>query len=114
MIQELPGKWRFTYKINEYGYRGASVGISSKYFETNIVILGDSYSFGHGVQDGEEYAAVMNGILKEHYNVINLAVGGYGLTQEIRRYYAFGQLYQPRLVLLQFAENDPEDIFLTV
>lgn len=109
MIQARPGKYRYIYKINAYNYRGKLVPISNSYSKQNIVILGDSCSFGHGVNDGEEYPAIISEKLKENYNVINLSVGGWGLTQQIRRYYEFGQLYLPKIVLLQFSSNDPED-----
>lgn len=109
MVQELPGKWKYEYQINEYGYRGPAVPISNAYDKKNILILGDSYSFGHGVCDGEEYAAVMRSRLQDNFNVINLAVGSYGLTQEIRRFYEFGQLYMPSVVFLQFCGNDLDD-----
>ena len=111
MVHERPGRWRFTYTTNEYQYRGKSIPISNRYDKPNIVILGDSYSFGAGVNDGDEYAAIMNEELEEHFNVVNLGVGGWGLAQEIRRYYEFGQLYSPRVVVLQFATNDPTDNF---
>lgn len=64
MIQACPGKWKFTYTINEYQYRGRMIPISNSYEKENIIILGDSYSFGHGVNDREEYAAIMANKLK--------------------------------------------------
>jgi hypothetical protein len=50
--------------------------------------------------------------LEPAYDVINLSVGGYGLTQQIRRFYEFGQLYDPKIVVLQFCANDPSDNML--
>jgi hypothetical protein len=73
--------------------------------------LGDSYAFGTGIDDGEEFAEVMRRSLNGGFEVINLSVAGYGLTQEIRRYYEFGQLYQPSYVILQFCQNDLIDNF---
>lgn len=105
----LSKRWQFIYTINAYGYRGPLVDISNKYYKKNIVVLGDSYAFGTGVNDGEEFPAIMQKILSEDYDVINLACGGYGLAQEIRRYYEFGELYLPRIVILQYCENDLED-----
>jgi hypothetical protein len=43
--------------------------------------------------------------------VTNLAVGGWGLTQHVRRYYEFGRLYSPGTVILQFCLNDLHDNF---
>ena len=109
MVHTLPGQWRYIYSINEYRYRGEAVPISDRYRETNVVVLGDSYTFGQGVQDNEVYTAVMQRILNPDFSVINLGVGGWGLTQQIRRYYEFGRLYEPRFVILQFSSNDPSD-----
>jgi hypothetical protein len=109
MVHARPGNYRLIYTINEYGYRGRPVPVAETYDVPNIVVLGDSYSFGHGVNDGEEYPAVMARELEGNYNVINLGVGGWGLTQHIRRYHDFGALYDPRVIILQFCGNDPTD-----
>lgn len=109
MDHYFPGKWHYVYTINSYGYRGPQISVSNHYPRKNIVILGDSYAFGTGVQDGEAFADVLQRDLKGQFDVINLGVGGYGLTQEIRRYYEFGQLYRPSYVILQFCQNDPMD-----
>jgi hypothetical protein len=109
MTHEQPGHWNFVYSVNSYGYRGPAVPISNVYGEPRIVVLGDSFSFGIGVADGEEYATVMANALKGRFKVANLGVPGWGLTQEIRRYYEFGQLYSPVVVILQFCINDLTD-----
>jgi hypothetical protein len=75
----------------------------------DVVVLGDSYSFGMGVSDGEEYPTVMRAHLSGRANVVNLGEPGWGLTQEIRRYYDTGAKYDPRIVVLQFCANDPYD-----
>ncbi|MFX0200415.1 MAG: hypothetical protein ACFFCW_30215 [Candidatus Hodarchaeota archaeon] len=111
MIHMRPGKWKFTYTINEFQYRGKLTPISNYYDKENIVILGDSSSFGMGVNDGDEYALIMAHKLKDNYNVINLSLPGSGLAQQIRRYYEFGQLYSPKILLLQFSLTDPIDNF---
>jgi lysophospholipase L1-like esterase len=104
---ELPGEWEFTYTTNENHSRGKVLSLSNSYDKKNIVVLGDSYAFGQGVNDNEEFASVLAQKLKEDYNIINLSVTGWALTQQIRRFYEFGQLYNPELVILQFCENDP-------
>lgn len=113
IVNMCPGRWRFIYTTNEYGCRGKAIPVSDSYDKDNIIILGDSFSFGLGVNDGEEYAALLSDHLKERYNVINLGCGGWGLTQEIRRYYDFGVLYKPKIAVLQFTGNDPDDNLLT-
>ena len=108
MIHELPGEWKYKYSINEHGHRGKSIPISNVYTKSSIIILGDSNSMGVGVDDEEVYSEVMSRQLTD-YNIINLSCGGWGLTQQIRRYYEFGKLYDPDVVILQFAANDPTD-----
>ena len=109
MVAALPGAWRFVYTTSEYGFRAPTMAVSNRYDRPNVVVLGDSYSFGNGVNDGEEYPAVLAGLLGACANVVNLGVPGYGLTQEIRLFYEFGQAYDPAIVVLQFSDNDPDD-----
>jgi len=109
MVAALPGAWRFVYTTSEYGFRAPTLAASNRYDRPNIVVLGDSYSFGNGVNDGEEYPAVLARLLGERAQVVNLGVPGYGLTQQIRLFYEFGQVYQPAIVVLQFSDNDPDD-----
>lgn len=112
MVHEVAGRWRHVYSTNEFGHRGPAVPISNVYPRPVVVVLGDSYSFGVGVNDGEEFAAVIRERLTGRYDVANLGVEGWGLTQQIRRFYELGQLYQPRMVILQFCANDPADNLL--
>jgi len=109
MLHAMPGIFAYRYGINELGYRGPRVPISNHYVRSSVVVLGDSYAFGTGVQDGEEFSAVMGRALGPRFQTINLAVGGWGLAQEIRRFYEFGLLYEPRVVILQFCANDLSD-----
>ncbi|MDF0643870.1 MAG: hypothetical protein P0111_07545 [Nitrospira sp.] len=109
IVNQLPGVWRFNYRTNEYGYRISRTKLSNSYDRLNVVVLGDSNTFGIGVNDGEEYSAVLGEELAEMANVINLGVGGFGLTNEIRTFYEFGLLFQPAVVVLQFASSDPND-----
>jgi hypothetical protein len=107
-VAARPGKWRFVYTTSEYGFRAPTLAVSNHYDRPNVVVLGDSNSFASGVNDGEEYPAVLRELLAGRANVVNLAVPGYGLAQEIRLFYEFGQAYDPAIVVLQFCDNDPD------
>ena len=109
MVHERAGRWKFIYTINEDGYRGPRALVSSKALVPTVIVLGDSYTFGAGVNDGEEYAAVLGDLLQGAGRVVNLGVGGWGLTQEIRRFYDFGIRFAPSVVVLQSSANDPQD-----
>lgn len=97
------------YSTNQFGFRGNEIQISNKYYKSNIVLLGDSYTFGIGCNDGDEFASVLADNLVEDYNVINTGSNGWGLTQQIRVFYEFGQLYSPKIVVILFSNNDPND-----
>lgn len=109
IVHEMRGAWRFTYTTNEYGFRAPMPPISNQYDRPNVVVLGDSCSFGQGVNDGEQYSVALARGLGEQARVVNLGVPGFGLTHEIRVFYEFGLLYQPAVVILQFHMNDVDD-----
>jgi hypothetical protein len=111
MVHSIPGKYKFYYEINELGYRGPLVEVAADYARTNIIVLGDSYSFGMGVDEGEEFSRGLSRTLGDAHDVVNLGTPGWGLTQQVRRYYDFGSQYKPKYVVLQFCSNDPEDNF---
>ncbi|MFQ5510262.1 MAG: SGNH/GDSL hydrolase family protein [Candidatus Krumholzibacteriia bacterium] len=111
MVHSVPGRYKFHYTINKQGYRGDAVELTSPPQKPTIVTLGDSYTFGMGVDDGEEYPQRLARELDGRYDVVNLGNPGWGLTQEVRRYYDFGSLFHPEIVVLQYCSNDPEDNF---
>jgi hypothetical protein len=108
MVHGVPRKYEFHYTVNSMQSRGEPVlpGASDR---PTVVVLGDSYSFGMGVNDGEEFPSVMRRALAGRADVVNLGSPGWGLTQEIRRYHELGAAYEPEIVVLQFCANDPED-----
>jgi len=107
ITHELRGKYSFKYAVNSEGYRGKTLRPANKYEGRNIVVLGDGYSFGEGVDDGKNFAAVSAEELKASHNVVNLAVPGWGLAQQIRKYYEYGRLFNPQVVILQFSSDSP-------
>jgi hypothetical protein len=109
MVHSRPGKFKFRYSVNSNGHRGPVHDPGPSPGETTIVVLGDSYAFGVGVDDGEEFASQMSRELGEDARVVNLGNPGWGLTQQIRRYMEYGRLFEPDLVVLQFCSNDLED-----
>ncbi len=112
VTHQCPGRWRFVYTTNRFGNRGEAIEIEESAEKRNIVVLGDSFSFGTGVNDGEEYPAVLGRKLGGGYNVINISLAGWGLTQQLRRYHDFGRSYRPETVILQFSANDLLDNFV--
>jgi hypothetical protein len=108
MVHGIPRKFEFHYTVNSMQSRGEVVEPRASGLPA-VVALGDSYSFGMGVADGDEYPTVMRRHLAGRADVVNLGEPGWGLTQEIRRYYDTGAKYDPKIVVLQFCANDPGD-----
>ena len=108
MVHGIPRKFEYRYTVNSQHSRGAVVEPHASRLPA-VVVLGDSYTFGMGVNDGEEYPSVMRRDLSGAAVVVNLGEPGWGLTQEIRRYYDTGAKYDPKIVVLQFCANDPSD-----
>ena len=106
IISECPGRWKFVYTTNKYGCRGELPLLNQGEEKGNIVVLGDSFTFGQGVNDGEEYSAILKEALDDRFNIINIACPGWGLTQQLRLYHDIGRPYHPEAVILQYSAND--------
>ena len=110
MVAERPGHWRYVYTINADGYRGPLAEPAAVADRTKVVVLGDSYSMGAGVQDEETFSRILQKDLGPGYWVVNLGIAGYGLAQEIRFYYEHGRQFDPAVVVLQYTDNDLNDM----
>jgi hypothetical protein len=74
---------------------------------TRIVVIGDSFTFGHEVGDEETYSHVLEELLPG-VEVLNLGVHGYGHGQMLLYLREEGVRYQPDVVLLGFLSDDME------
>ena len=87
--------------VNEQGYRGPAHPASPQAGRTRVVMLGDSITFGVGVSDAETFSALLEA-RSARFDVINLAVEGYGTDQELIRLEREGLAYRPAVVVLNF------------
>jgi hypothetical protein len=71
-----------------------------------IVALGDSFTFGEGVDDEQAYPHRLQELLGGGVEVVNLGVHGYGHDQMLIRLREEGLGYAPDLVLLGFYADD--------
>lgn len=71
-------------------------------------MLGDSLAFGFEVADDETFSALLES--RAGYEVVNLAVPGYGTDQEVIRLENEGMRFRPDVVILNVClENDLAD-----
>lgn len=70
-----------------------------------IVALGDSFTFGEGVEDDQTFPHHLGGLLPG-VDVVNLGVHGYGHDQMLVTLREEGPAYEPDLVVLGYVTDD--------
>ncbi len=70
-----------------------------------VAVLGDSFTWGHGVEDGEIFTRLMDERLPEA-EVWNLGVSAYSTDQELLLLRKIGRYLRARLVLVMVSRND--------
>ena len=70
MVHGIPRKYEFHYTVNSMNSRGEVV-VPHRSGLPAVVVLGDSYSFGMGVPDGDEYPTIMRHRLSSRADVVN-------------------------------------------
>lgn len=99
------GESLFRYTLDEHGFRNPSPWPDS----ADIVVLGDSWTFGYGVPDGEGWVALLSEELPRS-RVINLGLIGSSPEQYARIFKRFGAALRPKLVVFGlFPGNDIND-----
>ncbi|MDT8391020.1 MAG: SGNH/GDSL hydrolase family protein [Lentisphaeria bacterium] len=96
--------------VNPSGFRGPA--FTPKLDGTfRMVFLGDSFTFGEGVHNGDTYPKVAARLLRKgghRVEACNLGVGGYNTSQEADVLHLLGFALQPDVVVLGYTMNDAE------
>ncbi len=100
-----------TYRINSAGMRDYEYPLVKGNGFFRIVCLGDSVTFGAGVELEQVYPKVLEKLLNTksdeiRYEVLNFGVGGYNTAQEAVALKEKALQYRPDLVLVGFNLND--------
>jgi len=91
-----------THHVDAHGFRNARPWPD----RAEIVAIGDSLTFGNGVDDEQAWPAILARSLKRS-RIINLGLVGGGTQQYLRVYETFGMKLKPKLLLVGFfARND--------
>jgi GDSL-like Lipase/Acylhydrolase family len=98
--------------VNARGYRGALHPYERTPGKTRLLMLGDSIAFGSWARDFDTFSYLLEH-RSERYEVVNLAVEGYGTDQELLELEDEGLRYHPDVVVLNICvANDPLDNYL--
>jgi lysophospholipase L1-like esterase len=102
-----------TSHTNALGLRGAALGHKTARTR-RILAIGDSFTYGHGVQDDETYPAVAERLLRSRRHdveVVNAGVPGYNTDQAYTWTLRDGLALRPDLVLVGVHCSDVSDNF---
>jgi lysophospholipase L1-like esterase len=106
--------FQVTVRTNSLGLRGAPVSVAKPPGVLRLLVLGDSFAFGFGVEDHEAFPALLAPLLAERLGrrveVLNAGVPGWSADH----YYLFmrtrGFALEPDAVLVAVTENDVDDL----
>ena len=104
-----PGSFESQYSTNSLGLRDREHSFDRVPGKKRIVVVGDSFAWGYGVNDGEIFTDTIEQLAPE-FEVINLGVTAYGLRQEIAYFKRFGMKFTPDILMVAFVQNDIYDI----
>jgi len=99
--------WGSEIRVNSDGFRDREYARAKLAGEKRIVVLGDSLTMGSGLAVERTFPKRLEASLaEEHVEVLDLAVPGYDVLQEIAVLEQIGFSYEPDLVLIAFCIND--------
>lgn len=99
------GGVRVTVRINRQGLRDREYPFARVSGRKRILVLGDSFAWGFGVEQDEIFSEQLESTLAD-VEVINAGVSGYSTDQELLWLEAEGRRYRPDLVILTLSGND--------
>jgi hypothetical protein len=105
-IFETP-QFRTLVRINDNGLRDRPHSYARQNNIERILVLGDSFAWGYGVEESERFSQLLEKSLD--VEAINAGVSGYSTDQELLWYQNEGIKYDTDLVILELAGNDVDD-----
>jgi hypothetical protein len=109
-------EFRTKVSINSKGLRGADHAYAKPPGVRRLLCLGDSFTFGYGVDEAEAFPRQLEQLLNagstagDRWEVINAGVPGTGTAHQLAYFDLEGYKYEPDFVLLSFCStNDFND-----
>ena len=99
------------FRTNSSGFRGREFSETSEAKDLIVVVVGDSYAFGYGVDYAHSFPAIIEKELSSSgtpVKVFDLAIPGYDTAEELATLREFAPHLHPDLILLSYHPNDIE------
>lgn len=98
--------------INSDGLRDREYPVERDGRSRRIIFLGDSLTFGWGVEEPDTFASVLERRLGKEMptEIINFGTGNYNTTQEVNLFLEKGLKYNPDAVVVFYFINDAEPL----
>lgn len=110
ILPDLP----YRVRINSLGFRGPDLAGRPRPGSIRVLCLGDSYTFGPYVDNGETFPARLDSALERslgtEVDVINGGANGFTIADENLFLASKGVALQPDIVILAFSQNDISDL----
>ena len=107
-------EYRMNVQINSKGLRGPEQDYQKKDGFKRLLFLGDSFTFGTGVQENETFVGLLTSEMPPGIEIINGSAPGSSTRDEYQFLKEEGHKYSPDRVILCFFQNDVQDNFQQV
>jgi hypothetical protein len=111
-IRHFPGVYTFAYNNNSLGMRGTREYQEKKETAYRILMIGDSFTYGFGVNDDQTFAVLVEKDLRADslsVEVMNAGAPGKGTDYALKYFQTVGRKFHPDLTILMFFCNDFQD-----
>jgi hypothetical protein len=104
-VHLLPGEFKYSIYTDRHGFRVPRASMPSRKGPL-LAFLGDSFTFGIGVEEEKSFVGLMRSAVAAQGRVINGGVPGTGLTQQLAMYEFVIRDLHPDVVVLAVFPND--------
>ncbi len=108
---QLSKEYDVKIRLNNLGFRGEDFSLEPNLEKKRILVVGDSFVFGYGVNENETLSAKLGGLIgaknPQMNEVLNFGQMSFGTAQELIKFQEIGLMLSPSLVVLNvYLGND--------